>query len=117
MARPESLGRLWTAFLAGPVGWVVAFAAYALAPAACASHQKGQLHGLTLIGFLIVAGGTALAWRSWTAAGGPPDPRDEGLVARARLLSTLALLGNALFAALIVAHWLAVLLLHPCEPV
>jgi len=117
MARPESLRRLWTAFLAGPVGWVVAFGAYALAPSACTSHQKAQLHGLVLLGLLIAAGGTVLAWQTWKAAGGSPDPKDEGVVARARLLSTLALLGGCLFSALIVAKWLAVLLLHPCASI
>jgi hypothetical protein len=117
MDRPEDARRLWAGLLAGPVGWFLAFlAVYALAAGACGQHA-GRLHGLILLGLIVAGGGTVLAWRTWKAAGGEPGPKDEGMVARARLLSTLGLLGGCLFSLVIVAQWIAVAMLTACEGV
>jgi hypothetical protein len=117
MDRPEDARRLWAGLLAGPVGWFLAFlGVYAQAPGAC-GHHAGRLHGLILVGLIVAGAGTGLAWTTWKAAGGAPSPKDEGVVARARLLSTLGLLGGCLFSLLIVAQWLAVAMLTACEGV
>lgn len=117
MSHPEDPRWLWAGLLAGPVGWFLSFlGAYALASGAC-EQGTGRLHGLILVGLSVALGGALLARQTWKAAGGAPSPKDEGVAARARLLSSLGLLGGCLFCALIVAQWLAVALLTPCEPV
>src|SRR4029079_11581550 len=106
MSHPEDPRRLWAGLFAGPVGWFVSFlGVYALAAGLC-GQGTARLHGLILVGLLVAVGGTLLARQTWKAAGGAPDPKDEGLVARARLLSTLGLLSGCLFSVVIVAEWL-----------
>ena len=115
--RPESPGRLWVGLLTGPVGWFLSFlGVYALASGAC-GQPTGRLHAVVVLGLVVAAAGTVLAWRTWRAAGGAPDPKDAGAVGRTRLLSSLGLLAGGLFGLLIIAQWIAVALLTPCEPV
>lgn len=117
MSHSEDPRRLWAGLFAGPVGWFVSFiGAYALAAGAC-GQGTGRLHGMVLLGLIVAVAGTLLAWRTWKSAGGPPRSGDEGVVARARLLASLGLLAGGLFDIVIVAQWIAVALLTPCEPV
>jgi hypothetical protein len=116
-AAPRHVRPLWLALFAGPAGLAVTLqGAYALAPAACVSGNMYPLHLMALTGLGIALIGTAVAWRGWQAAGGggPMDPADPKL-ARARFLSLLGLLSGLLFSTTIVAHWLAIAFLDPCD--
>ena len=108
--------RLWAGLLAGPVAWLVQFeAVYAVTPLVCAGGDLLPLHLIMLVGLIVALGGCALSWSDWRTAGrGWPSDADEGKFARARFMSVLGLLTGSLFSLLIVAQWLAVLLLDPC---
>ena len=70
--------------------------------------------GLARLVRAVVGAGAWVAWREWTRAGA--EWPDEGVspAARSRFMAMLGLLGSLLFAAVILAQWLAKLFLHPC---
>src|SRR4051794_1048378 len=109
---PRDVG-LWAGLLAGPVAWVIELqAVYALAEWACKSGNMVPLH-LTVLACLLVA--LAGVWISLSHAR-PPRPAGaaDGGDARVRLMAALGMMTGGLFALVILAHWIAVMLLGPC---
>ena len=116
-SAPRNTRILWLGLFAGPAGWFLTLqGGYAVAPSACEAHNSFRLHALALAGLIVAALGTLLAWRGWqdAGAGGPIETADPKL-ARARFLSALGLMGGLLFLVVIVAHWITIAVLDPCD--
>lgn len=89
--------------------------AYALVPAACASRNAVGLHLVNVVSLGLAIAGGLVAWRSWKALG-VGWPEEEGTpLARIRFIAGLAVLLSGICALVIVAQWIAVFLLDPCQ--
>lgn len=115
--RSETYPSAWAAALAGPLAWFLNLeAVYALTPLACASGSRAGLHFTTFGCLAIAAMGAGLAWFNWVwAARSNPSDAEEGWEARVGFLSLLGLGSAALFTLLILAQWIAILVLDPCS--
>jgi hypothetical protein len=103
---------LWTAVLAGPVAWAVQLqAVYTLAAPVSEGGLPAWLHLTSLVCLLAATAGAWLGWRGWRTVGGWPSERDEPRAGRVRLLTVLGVLTSLLFSVVIVAQWLAVVIL------
>jgi hypothetical protein len=106
---------LWVGFLAGPVAWAVQeLAVFGLSAWACEGGPAAVLHVVSALCLAGALGGGYLAWRGWRTVGGWPTGADEPEPGRARFMTTLGVLSSALFSWLIVAQWLAAVLLPLC---
>jgi hypothetical protein len=109
--------KLWLSMLGAPVLWLIYLqGAYVLVQAACRSGQHFILHAGSgsFLALTIVLGGIALG--QWTALGrGWPDEEEGGSGGRRRAMAMIGILQSALFAAIIVASWAAMMILDPCE--
>jgi hypothetical protein len=82
---------------------------------ACRQASELRLH-LESVGTLILALiGLLVAWRGWHAVGATWPADEGGHEGRSRFLFTVGVLLSALFSLVIVAQWLAVFLLAPCQ--
>ena len=105
-------GVLWAGLLAGPLAWVVQLQGmFMLSAWATETRHFTPLHLVSVLCMLVAVGGIALAWRSWRTVGGWPSGGDEPPVARVRYLTVVGMMGDVLFACVIVAQWLAVVIL------
>jgi hypothetical protein len=103
---------LWPALLAGPVAWAVQLqGVFALSAWANEGGGSVPLHAISALSLLAALGGAALAWRAWRTVGGWPSGTEGPDVARVRYLTVLGVLTGALFAGVIVAQWIAVVML------
>jgi hypothetical protein len=95
----------WPALLVAPSLVLVHLtAAYALATPSCATQRELATHAVAVLCLAAAAACTALAWRSWRAAGSPP----------ARFHAQVALGVGALSCLVIVALWVPPWWLSPC---
>lgn len=105
---------LWVGFLAGPVAWAVQLlTVFTLTAWRCDGGPAWVLHLASLVCLLAAAGGGYLAWRDWRTVGGWPGGSDEVTAGRTRLMAVLGMMTGALFAVVILAQWVAVIVL-PC---
>lgn len=115
MASPKSPQRNllhWTGFVGGPVAWALQLqAVYAFTP--FVSEDRIILHVICFACLLLAVGSLLVAWRNWRGVGGWPSGSDEGVTARVRLMSVVGLMTGTFFVFVIVALWLAVLMLQP----
>lgn len=109
--------RTWFALLTPPIAWFTALnAGYFMVSWACGSGTGLLAMHLVLLGTLgitIVAGLTA-RWE-WRRSGSEWPGESGAPIERQRLLSVLGLMGAVLFSLLIVAQWLAAVIVGPCE--
>ena len=107
----------WLAALAGPVAWAADLeAVYALAPRACASG-RATLHLATFLALAVACVGALVAGLTRASFGGAISANDRGsAAAQVGFLSAIGLMSNPLFALIIAAQWLAILVLDPCSP-
>jgi hypothetical protein len=106
----------WIGLLAGPLAWSVdALVIYALAPWSC-EHVRLPLHIAALVCLAGAIAGGVIAWRNWREVWGWPSPMDEPSLGRDRFLAVVGVMSAALFAAVIIAQWIAVMMLDPCAP-
>jgi hypothetical protein len=108
---------LWVGLLSGPAAWAVQLqTAYALASWACDSGTVAlTLHLVSGACLLAAAGGAGVAWRNWQAAGGWPSSTDETTTGRTRLMALLGVMTGTLFSLVILAQWVAAMILDPCS--
>ncbi len=105
---------LWAGFLAGPVAWAVQLqSGYTLAAWQCDNGPHWPLHLASLVCLLAATGGGYLAWGHWRAVGGWPSGTDEPTGGRVRLMAVLGMMTAVLFSLVIVAQWVALMVL-PC---
>lgn len=105
---------LWGGVMLAPAAFLLNLQiTYAVVTLNC-SDAEPWLHLSSLATLLLALGGGWLAWREWrrTGEGWPGD--GEGAVPRSRFLAVLGLLSSSLFALVILAQWLPVLVLGPC---
>jgi hypothetical protein len=94
--------RAWPALILAPLfaltGQVLA---YALVTPACQQAKSWPLHAVFFISFVLCLATTASAWASLRAA-------------RREFLPLAAVWSGAFFSAVVLAHWVALLVLSPC---
>lgn len=89
--------------------------AYALVPTACASQNSLPLHLVNALSLALTIVGGLIAWRSWKALGiGLPEEEGSPL-ARSRFIAGIAVPLSGLCGLIIVAQWIAVFVLDPCQ--
>src|SRR4051812_42943577 len=114
--RKGADGALWFGVLAGPVAWLLQLqASYALVLWFCAKHESLPLHlaTSTFLAIAIVGGLISLGqWRSESVdeANGP-----EPIFDRPRFMALLGMMTSSLFALIIIAQWIPVFVLNPCQ--
>jgi len=82
---------------------------------ACRSASELRLHLESAVLLAVALVGVLLAWRGWHAVGATWPADEGGHDGRSRFLFLAGLLLGALFSLVIVAQWLAVFLLAPCQ--
>lgn len=117
-ARWPGLLRLSLGFLVGllAVLWDQAVA-YMATPWACSVDGRWSLHVAHLL-FLVIAvvvGG--ISWRDWRATGGGTRDDEATVVGRSRFLALAGLAASTYSALIIIAMWIAVLFLGPCQTI
>lgn len=113
-ARREAIV-LWTGILAGPLLWFThQQVSFALVPWVCAHGGVSWLHALT---GLCVVGTLAAGGRAW-----PLWQRERTRVGeatagqqRVRFMAAMGLLSSLFFVLVIIAQWVPMLLLDPCQ--
>jgi hypothetical protein len=88
---------------------------YALVSAACASRNTLPLHLVNTVWLVVAIGGGLIAWRSWEAVGREWPDGEAAPLGRSRLLAGVAVLLSGICVLIIVAQWIAVFLLDPCQ--
>lgn len=110
-----SEGALWLGLLGGPLAWLAQLGvSYPLVPPSCAAGWGAAFHMVSLAAALVAAASGAVAWQSWRRLRGGPEARGARLQ-RQGFMALGGALASALFLATIVAQWLPVLFLSPCE--
>jgi hypothetical protein len=107
---------LWTGLLLAPVAFLANLEiGYALVPAACTARSTLPLHLVNAASLALALVGGLIAWRSWNTVGRVWPNGEAGPIGRSRFLAALGVLLAAQFALVILAQWLAVFLLDPCQ--
>jgi hypothetical protein len=115
LEEPRGIATLWFAMLAGPVAWFTGLNLnYSLVRLACAKGSLVSLHLVSALTLALAVSGGVVAWREWRRVGGGwpgegGDPR-----ARSRFMAVIGLMSSALFSVVILAQWVAQLILNPC---
>jgi hypothetical protein len=89
--------------------------AYALVPAACASQTSLPLHLINALSLALTIVGGLIAWLSWNALGMGLPEEEGSTLARSRFIAGIAMLLSGLCGLIIVAQWIAVFVLDPCQ--
>jgi hypothetical protein len=107
---------LWLALAGGPVVLLLnQWVGYALVPDACARQNSGFVHLVHLVALLLIAAGFLVCRREWARLGrSEPDER-PGPEHRARFMAFTGMISNPFFGLVVLAMWLATLLLSPCS--
>lgn len=114
MARPKLTDTqvLWPAFLGPAVAWAVHLqGAFALAAWSTERRNMAPVHVLSAACLLVAVGGGFLAHRAWRTVGGWPMGTENPDTARVRYLTVLGMMTSALFVCVIIAQWIAAVML------
>jgi hypothetical protein len=110
---------LFFGLLTGPLMVLVGqMASYAIVPGVCRTIHRGPLvalHAVMLASLALTAAAGLVAWRDWHEAGAEWEAEGAGPIPRSRFLSLMGVVGSAFFGLIIVAMWLAVAFVHPCQ--
>jgi hypothetical protein len=88
---------------------------YMLVPWACSSGQIFWLHIAAFGSLLLAALGALTAWRNWQKAGREWQSEGGNATARSRFMGIVGLLMSGLFSLIILAQWIANLIIDPCQ--
>ncbi len=91
--------------------------AYGIVDTACrhGSQDLTGVHIVRLVTLLVVLGAGVVAWREWRSVG-VEHPGDGGSVAaRTRFTAWVGVFASAVFSLVVIAQWLATLILAPCQ--
>jgi hypothetical protein len=117
-AIPERRGNTALAvayFLPGFAALLQVEVAYLSVSHACRRGSTLPLHVESAVALLLALGGVWVGWRAWSAAGRGWDEQGADPAARTRFLAASGTLLGVLFVLVIVAMWLPIFLLDPCE--
>jgi hypothetical protein len=113
---PRGMALLWAAVLAGPIAWFLQQqVGYGMATFACGRGGEVGLHVVTGVALLITAVGAIIAWRSWGRLGREWTAHGGWTVARSRFLALGGFLFSVYFSLVIVAQWVPIFFLPPCQ--
>jgi hypothetical protein len=105
----------WAGVLGPPILWAVRFgASYALVPLICAAGLTWLPHVITAASLVILGFMGWTAWGFWRGARGAPPAGTSELVRRTRFMGLLGMLSAVLFTVVIIAEWLASVMVDPC---
>jgi hypothetical protein len=107
---------LWIAIFAGPVIWMISFAArFSLTPWVCSKQWKPGLYLITILAVVIAVGSAGLAWAEWKQLGEEWPGQQGTSLARSRMMAISGVLLSSLSALLILSQGLADIVLGACE--
>jgi hypothetical protein len=107
---------LWGGLLLPPAAFLANLEiAYALVPVACAARGTLLLHLVNAASLAVAVAGGLIAWRSWNMVGRLWPDGEAGPIGRSRFLAAVGVSLAVLCVLVIVAQWLAVFLLDPCQ--
>jgi hypothetical protein len=102
----------WFGLMAGPVAWSVQLVlVYALSSFTCDGEGLAPLHVASFVCFALAATAGVFSWRWWRSLGGFPSDHDETATGRSRMMLFLGLMTGTLFSVVIIAQWLAAVVL------
>jgi len=106
----------WAGILAGPFAFLFNLQInYMLVDLICQQGSHMVFHAVAFTCLLMTVIGASLAWRLWHAAG-PDLPNDlSGSVARSRFMAFWGILSNSFFFFVVLAQWIPIFVLSPCE--
>jgi hypothetical protein len=109
--------REWLSLLTGPVAWSVQLVlVYALSSWTCDGDTLAPLHVASAFCLAAAATGGVFSWKWWRSLGGWPSDHDEAAAGASRTMLVLGVMTGTLFSVVIVAQWLAaVVLLAHCR--
>ena len=124
MEREESLGfgfgsgllSLWAGLLIGPLVALLQLEAnYALAFWACGHDHMWLLHVVSLLALSLSLSAGVVAYLNWRRLGAQLPKDEAGVAPRSRFMSFVGILVSALMTMVIIAQWIPLLMIGPCE--
>ena len=120
LPREETPGRellaLWTGVLGAPLVFLLHLQlAYMLVPVDCRLESRLLAHGASILGILLAAGSGILALRAWRRDGRDWPDSSASILSRDRFLAALGALISALVLLTLVAQWIPVFFIAPCQ--
>jgi len=113
-SQPAGALVLWSVVLGPPILLLANLQlAYMMVPWACVRGARWPLHLVPPVMLLLAGGVALLAWRVWRRAG--EDDHGASAAARTRFMAMVGLLSVALFTLAIVAQWIPIFVLGPCQ--
>lgn len=122
--RPEALPRenppvsdlaQWTSVLGGPFAALLNLQVnYTMVQWACTSGNAWTLHVVHLVTLLIAVGAGLLGRSLWMRTGGEWPDAGGGSTSRSRFLAAFGALSGVIFALVILAMWVGVIVVGPC---
>lgn len=105
----------WVSVLGGPIATLLNLQVnYTMVQWACTSGNAWTLHVVHLITLLMAIGAAALGRSLWTRTGGEWPDAGGGSASRSRFLAAFGALSSVFFALVIIAMWVAVMVIGPC---
>ena len=113
---PVSRRRLWSAILAGPAAYLLNHEAlYLLSAWTCPNGHRWLMHATALLFALVSLGGAWVGWRNWQIAGREPPTAEGGPLPRSRFMGLIGVAFGLFFFVVVVALWIPVAVVGPCE--
>jgi hypothetical protein len=88
---------------------------YMFVDEACRRHAPLIMHLPSLLAVAVTGAAARLALREWDRAGHRLSPDDSVIIGSPRFFAALGMILSGLALGLILAQWLPVLFLHPCQ--
>lgn len=114
---PVGNAPLWAGVLAGPVAFLLLLTVnYVYVEWACARSRWWPMHVAAALALAVTVLALLLSWRNWVAAGRVwPTDDEPGSASRARFLAALGVLTSGGFVLVMIAQWIPVMILGPCQ--
>ena len=107
---------LWAGVLLGPITFLVLLETnYTIEEWACRVGYWWPMHVVAAVAVAVTVFALLLAWRNWVASGREWPEGDGGSVERSRFLSALGVLTSGGFILVMIAQWIPVMILGPCQ--
>jgi hypothetical protein len=107
---------LWTGILLAPAAFLTNLElGYILVYPSCARDSSLPVHLAHAVCFAAALAGALVAWREWRAEGTLWPGETGGPKGRSQLMGGVGAIGSLFFALVIVAQWIPVFGLHPCQ--
>jgi hypothetical protein len=106
---------LWLGVLVPPLAMLLNLQVEYAATSGSCGRREWPLHVIALAMLALAAGAGLLAHREWRRAGRDWPGTEGSEEARSRFLGALGVMVSALFALVIIAQWVALVVLGPCD--